>query len=96
MRVTRILNGALVPAALPLSLSPSARVAAQDDDDERGERAGYFDRAEDEEDSNRELMAVPLFGVFDARPNFTPYTAPGSSASLSEADRALYEELRRR
>ena len=41
-------------------------------------------------------MAVPLFGVFDARPNFTPYTAPEPSASLSDVDRARYEELRRR
>jgi hypothetical protein len=40
-------------------------------------------------------MAVPLFGVFDARPNFSPYDAPPPSPSLSDADRARYEELRR-
>src|ERR1044071_2292779 len=43
------------------------RVVAQDDDDERGERAGFFDRAEDEEDLNRELWehvkGTPYAGV---------------------------------
>ncbi|HEX8119497.1 MAG TPA: hypothetical protein VF521_19635, partial [Pyrinomonadaceae bacterium] len=40
-------------------------------------------------------MAVPLFSIFDARPDTTPYTAPAPSA-LSDTDRARYEELRRR
>ena len=40
-------------------------------------------------------MAVPMFGVFDARPNLSPYAAPPPSDSLSEADRTRYEELRR-
>lgn len=40
-------------------------------------------------------MAVPLFGVFDARPNLAPYAAPPPSASLSDADRARYAELKR-
>jgi hypothetical protein len=40
-------------------------------------------------------MAVPMFGVFDARPNLSPYAAPPPSPSLSDADRARYEELRR-
>ncbi|HEX8722520.1 MAG TPA: hypothetical protein VF736_18030 [Pyrinomonadaceae bacterium] len=40
-------------------------------------------------------MAVPMFAVFDARPNAAPYTAPAPSAALSDADRARYEELRR-
>ncbi len=39
-------------------------------------------------------MAVPMFGIFDARPNVTPYTAPAPIA-LSDTDRARYEELRR-
>jgi hypothetical protein len=55
----KFLTRALVIVALLLSLSPATavRVAAQDtdDDDERGERASFFDRAEDEEDLNREL-----------------------------------------
>jgi YVTN family beta-propeller protein len=40
-------------------------------------------------------MAVPMFGIFDARPNAAPYTAPPPSGSLSDADRARYEELHR-
>lgn len=40
-------------------------------------------------------MAVPMFGVFDARPNLTPYDAPPPSPTLADADRARYEELRR-
>ena len=54
----RISKNVLLILALLVSLCPSVRVAAQDDDDdddERGERAGFFDRAEDEEDLNREL-----------------------------------------
>jgi YVTN family beta-propeller protein len=39
-------------------------------------------------------MAVPMFSIFNARPDLTPYTAPAPTA-LSEADRARYEELRR-
>lgn len=40
-------------------------------------------------------MAVPMFGIFDARPNPAPYTAPAPTA-LSETDRARYEELRQK
>lgn len=39
-------------------------------------------------------MAVPMFGIFDTRPNLAPYTAPAPTA-LSDTDRARYEELRR-
>ena len=39
-------------------------------------------------------MAVPMFSIFNARPDTTPYTAPAPTA-LSDADRARYEELRR-
>jgi YVTN family beta-propeller protein len=39
-------------------------------------------------------MAVPMFGIFDARPNPAPYTAPAPTA-LSDTDRARYEELRK-
>lgn len=39
-------------------------------------------------------MAVPMFGIFDARADITPYTAPAPTA-LSDADRARYEELRK-
>ncbi|HEX7955622.1 MAG TPA: hypothetical protein VF508_01685, partial [Pyrinomonadaceae bacterium] len=54
----KISRGVLLVFALLLCLCPSAvRVAAQDDDDDekREGRAGFFDRAEDEEDLNREL-----------------------------------------
>jgi YVTN family beta-propeller protein len=40
-------------------------------------------------------MAVPMFGIFNARPDASPYTAPSPTA-LSDTDRARYEELRRR
>ena len=40
-------------------------------------------------------MAVPLFGIFDARPDTTPYTAPPTLPGLSDTDRARYEELRK-
>jgi hypothetical protein len=40
-------------------------------------------------------MAVPMFGIFDARPNVAPYTAPAPTA-LSDTDRARYEELRQK
>jgi YVTN family beta-propeller protein len=40
-------------------------------------------------------MAVPMFGVFDVSPNTSGYTATSPSTSLSDADRARYEELRR-
>ena len=39
-------------------------------------------------------MAVPMFGIFNTRPDASPYTAPAPT-SLSDADRARYEELRR-
>ena len=38
-------------------------------------------------------MAVPMFGIFNARPDTTPYTPPAPTA-LSDTDRARYEELR--
>jgi YVTN family beta-propeller protein len=38
-------------------------------------------------------MAVPMFSVFNSRPDTTVYTAPQPSASLSDADRARYKEL---
>jgi len=41
-------------------------------------------------------MAVPMFSIFDARPNLTPYTAPAPPPALSDADRARYEELRQK
>jgi YVTN family beta-propeller protein len=40
-------------------------------------------------------MAVPMFGIFSARPDVTPYTAPAAVPALSDTDRARYEELRR-
>jgi hypothetical protein len=40
-------------------------------------------------------MAVPMFGVFNTRPDAAPYVAPPPSDSLSEADRKRYDELRR-
>jgi YVTN family beta-propeller protein len=40
-------------------------------------------------------MAVPMFGIFNARPDLAPYTAPAPTA-LSDVDRARYEELRRK
>jgi hypothetical protein len=40
-------------------------------------------------------MAVPMFGVFNARPDAAPYAAPPPSDSLAAPDRARYEELRR-
>jgi YVTN family beta-propeller protein len=38
-------------------------------------------------------MAVPMFSVFNSRPDMAPYAAPRPSASLSDADRARYKEL---
>jgi YVTN family beta-propeller protein len=38
-------------------------------------------------------MAVPMFSIFDTSPNTTPYSAPQPSATLSDADRARYNEL---
>ncbi|HWW76804.1 MAG TPA: alkaline phosphatase family protein, partial [Pyrinomonadaceae bacterium] len=40
-------------------------------------------------------MAVPMFGIFGARPDAAPYTAQTPSAKLSDTDRARYEEVRR-
>jgi hypothetical protein len=40
-------------------------------------------------------MAVPMFGVLDARPDTSPYTPTAPSASLSDADRARYDVLSR-
>jgi YVTN family beta-propeller protein len=40
-------------------------------------------------------MAVPMFGIFAARPNASGYVPTPPSASLSDADRARYEALRR-
>ena len=40
-------------------------------------------------------MAVPMFSIFNSRPDATPYTAPAPTA-LSDADRARYEELRKK
>src|SRR5215212_4674042 len=54
----KISRSVLVIIGLVMSLCAAPlRVAAQeeDDEDERGERAEFFDRAEDEEDLNREL-----------------------------------------
>jgi hypothetical protein len=45
--------------------------------------------------SLNDRMAVPMFGIFDARPDLAPYTAPAPTA-LSDTDRARYEELRGR
>jgi YVTN family beta-propeller protein len=39
-------------------------------------------------------MAVPMFSIFNARADLTPYTAPAPTA-LSDTDRARYEELRK-
>jgi YVTN family beta-propeller protein len=39
-------------------------------------------------------MAVPMFSVFNARPDTTVYAAPQPSASLSDTDRARYAELK--
>ncbi|MDT5270371.1 MAG: hypothetical protein QOH49_2557 [Acidobacteriota bacterium] len=39
-------------------------------------------------------MAVPMFDIFNTRPDASPYTAPAPT-SLSDADRARYEELKR-
>jgi YVTN family beta-propeller protein len=40
-------------------------------------------------------MAAPMFGVFAARPNTSPYVPAAPSASLSDADRLRYDLLRR-
>jgi phospholipase C len=40
-------------------------------------------------------MAVPLFGIFNARPDFKPYTPTEPSGSLAEVDRKLYDALAR-
>jgi YVTN family beta-propeller protein len=40
-------------------------------------------------------MAVPMFGIFAARPSDVRYTLPSPSALLSDADRARYEALYR-
>lgn len=39
-------------------------------------------------------MAVPMFSIFNSRPDTTPYAAPTPSATLSDTDRARYAELR--
>jgi YVTN family beta-propeller protein len=41
-------------------------------------------------------MAVPMFGIFNARPDLAPYTAPPTVPALSDTDRARYEELRQK
>ena len=41
-------------------------------------------------------MAVPMFGIFNARPDLTPYTPTDPSRSLAEQDRKLYDTLTRR
>src|SRR3989440_701650 len=41
-------------------------------------------------------MAVPMFGIFNARPDLKPYTPTEASASLAEQDRKLYDALTRR
>src|SRR5919107_1945091 len=87
---SKISKSALVVVALLLALCPSARVAAQtdDDDDERGERAGFFDRAEDEEDLNRELWeyvkGTPYAGVLSyvAQAQARAQAARGAGAVL--------------
>ncbi len=38
-------------------------------------------------------MAVPMFSIFNSRPDTTVYAAPPPSASLSDIDRARYAEL---
>jgi hypothetical protein len=40
-------------------------------------------------------MAVPMFGIFNRRPDPASYTAPAPTA-LSDTDRARYEELQKR
>ena len=40
-------------------------------------------------------MAVPMFGIFNARPDLTPYSPTEASASLAEEDRKLYNALTR-
>ncbi|MDT5158662.1 MAG: hypothetical protein QOH51_3019 [Acidobacteriota bacterium] len=40
-------------------------------------------------------MAVPMFGIFDARPNASVYVPSSPSTLLSDADRVRYEALRR-
>jgi YVTN family beta-propeller protein len=39
-------------------------------------------------------MAVPMFSIFNPRPDTTPYAAPAPSAALSDTDRTRYAELR--
>jgi hypothetical protein len=41
-------------------------------------------------------MAVPMFGIFNAHADLTPYTAPTALPALSDTDRARYEELRQK
>src|ERR1044072_6611222 len=57
----------VIAVVAALCAAPSRAVAQDDDDDERGERAEFFDRAEDEEDLNRELWehvkGTPYAGV---------------------------------
>ncbi|HWW76021.1 MAG TPA: hypothetical protein VNZ44_11515, partial [Pyrinomonadaceae bacterium] len=88
-RPYEILKRALVVViALVLSLSPAVRVAAQDDDDtdERGERASFFDRAEDEEDLNRELWeSVKGTPYTDALTYVAAAQARAQAARVAEA-----------
>ncbi|HJQ31694.1 MAG TPA: alkaline phosphatase family protein [Pyrinomonadaceae bacterium] len=82
-----ILKRALAIIALVLSLAPAVRVAAQDaDDDERGERASFFDRAEDEEDLNRELWeSVKGTPYADALTYVAAAQARAQAARVAEA-----------
>ena len=41
-------------------------------------------------------MAVPMFGIFQTRPDPAPYAAPPTWPALSDTDRARYEELRQK
>ncbi|HKG15405.1 MAG TPA: alkaline phosphatase family protein, partial [Pyrinomonadaceae bacterium] len=41
-------------------------------------------------------MAVPMFSIFNSRPDPTPYAAPPPPSALSDADRARYTELQNR
>src|SRR5215217_410459 len=86
LRLLKISSSVLVIIALLLSFSAApVRVAAQDDDTE-DERAEFFDRAEDEEDLNRELWeyvkGTPYAGVL---PYVAAAQARAQAARVAEA-----------
>jgi YVTN family beta-propeller protein len=44
--------------------------------------------------NENDALAVPMFGILTDKPNVAPYVAPEASKSLTDADRALYRQLK--